>query len=394
MDYDNQTAVPSGVPPHVWNFIHQFIIGEANQNLDLRVPHIRPSIAKYVSFIIFMYSILIAVGVICNLAVFFHIMKYKLYNEPTYSFIINNVISDLVKCVFIVPISLYVLLIQNWILGELLCSFLPMLQDIPLHTTTLTFLLIFWDRYRYVRRPTKPRLPAFVCIVGTWLTSVCLVLPYPIYIMYVDLGKYLEAEQFYGVGLCTVNLVDDMNEYIRGIFIVMSSRGECDVISQYSRGSYRDHEAARARYEQYEPDLNVPKEKRTQKYLILMVVVYAISLCPLMILKLAKPLLPETYDNSGNFDLIYTISVWAGFMPTCSTPLFYAAWQMSRSSKERLRGYFRISNRKLQQSCETVMTGSGTPAPSRSKLCSDSMTQNIDEGYSDNNSFQQDYYSS
>lgn len=128
MDYDNQTAVPSGVPPHVWNFIHQFIIGEANQNLDLRVPHIRPSIAKYVSFIIFMYSILIAVGVICNLAVFFHIMKYKLYNEPTYSFIINNVISDLVKCVFIVPISLYVLLIQNWILGELLCSFLPMLQ--------------------------------------------------------------------------------------------------------------------------------------------------------------------------------------------------------------------------------------------------------------------------
>lgn len=72
-------------------------------------------------------------------------------------------------------------------------------QDIPLHTTTLTFLLIFWDRYRYVRRPTKPRLPAFVCIVGTWLTSVCLVLPYPIYIMYVDLGvsSYYKVNMFF-----------------------------------------------------------------------------------------------------------------------------------------------------------------------------------------------------
>jgi hypothetical protein len=57
-----------------------------------------------------------------------------------------------------------------------------------MHTTTLTFVLMAWDRLRFIRHPTKARMPAFVCIIGTWLASVCFVLPYPIYIIYIDLG--------------------------------------------------------------------------------------------------------------------------------------------------------------------------------------------------------------
>jgi hypothetical protein len=52
----------------------------------------------------------------------------------------------------------------------------------------LSFLLIAMDRYRYMADPTKPRMPSFVCSLGTWLLAVCIVLPYPIYITYLDLG--------------------------------------------------------------------------------------------------------------------------------------------------------------------------------------------------------------
>lgn len=109
-----------------------------------------------------------------------------------------------------------------------------------------------------------------------------------------------------------------------------SSRGDCDRVSQYSRGSYREYENGRTRYEIHEPDINVMREKRTQKYLVSMVTMYAICLCPLMILRLARLALVETYDNSGQFDLTYTIFVWVAFVPTCSTPLLFATWQMSR----------------------------------------------------------------
>lgn len=39
-----------------------------------------------------------------------------------------------------------------------------------------------------MKDPTKPRIPAFVCATGTWLFAVCIVLPYPIYITYLDMG--------------------------------------------------------------------------------------------------------------------------------------------------------------------------------------------------------------
>lgn len=125
---ENSTGPEVDFPPHVWAIIHEFLIGVQNPEADLRKPHVRQSVANIFPFIIFMYALLIGTGVISNIAIFIHIIRHKLYRDATYCFFINNVISDLMKCIIVLPISLYVLLIHNWILGELLCSFLPMLQ--------------------------------------------------------------------------------------------------------------------------------------------------------------------------------------------------------------------------------------------------------------------------
>lgn len=61
-------------------------------------------------------------------------------------------------------------------------------QDIPMHVSMLTYVLIAFDRFRYLQDPTKARIPAFVMATGSWLMALCIVLPYPIYTTYVDLG--------------------------------------------------------------------------------------------------------------------------------------------------------------------------------------------------------------
>ncbi|KAK9712919.1 hypothetical protein QE152_g24628 [Popillia japonica] len=113
-----------------------------------------------------------------------------------------------------------------------------------------------------------------------------------------------------------------------------SSRGECDSLSQHSRNSYRNsrtsYRESRLRHESHDTELDITKEKRTQKYLISMVSVYSICLCPLMVLRLARLALLETYDNSAHFDITYCMFVWIAFLPTCTTPLLFASWQMSR----------------------------------------------------------------
>ena len=142
MEAANATRNPfADLPPHVFDLIHQFLLGVANQRLDLQEAHMRPSVAKIYPFIVFMYSALVFVGVVANLAVVYHVVRHGLYKDPTYSFVINNAVSDVVKCVCVLPISLYVLLMQNWTLGELLCSFLPMLQVCHCPLSTIYYAL-------------------------------------------------------------------------------------------------------------------------------------------------------------------------------------------------------------------------------------------------------------
>ena len=50
----------------------------------------------------------------------------------------------------------------------------------------------------------------------------------------------------------------------------------------------------------------------------------------LLFFRVAKLALPETYENSGHYDITYTLFVWVAFLPTCTTPGLFASWRMSR----------------------------------------------------------------
>lgn len=124
----NSTKQDNDVPKDVWEIIHEFLLGINDPKLDLREPHIKVSLATVYPLVIFVYSILALAGLVSNLAALAHILYHKLYKDETYTFLLNNCVSDIVKGAVVIPLSLYVLLVQNWVLGELLCSVLPMLQ--------------------------------------------------------------------------------------------------------------------------------------------------------------------------------------------------------------------------------------------------------------------------
>ncbi|XP_012282999.1 prolactin-releasing peptide receptor [Orussus abietinus] len=378
-----------GIPKKWLETVAHYLTGFRNGTVDFSRPHLRSSVANVYPLFVVMYAALILAGTLMNLAMVYHVVKYRLYRDPTYAFLINIAVSDAIKCIFVLPISLAVLLVQNWVFGKFLCFFLPMLQDIPIHVSMMTYLLIAGDRLRLLSDPGKPRIPGFVCALGSWFFAVCIVLPYPIYTTYLDLETFTK-EHFQGIGICVVNLADDMQEYMRGLFIgtyvapltitayfyVKASRelqaqeGPLVVAMFEARGRDSRHGSRLSNdisdnregkresgteglgrlstaYDLYDAELDVRKERRTQKYLIFMVSVFAICLCPLTVLRLAKLVLIETYENSGHFDITFTLFVWLAFLPTMTTPGLYASWQMSRSAKERLRGYFRFSNRRV-----------------------------------------------
>ncbi|GAB0096355.1 G protein-coupled receptor, rhodopsin-like [Sergentomyia squamirostris] len=387
---DLETELAEEIPEHWLAAIAHYLLGFRNDTLDFTVPILKPVAVRFYPLFILQYGLLLLMGLLSNIAVIAYIMHYKLFRDVTHSFIVNLAFCHAVQCAVVLPITLMVLLIQNWIFGQFLCFFLPLLQDIPLHVAIITHLLIAWDRMRWLMDPLKARLPAFVCSCATWLAGMVIALPYPIYTTYLDLGLYLK--HFRGVGICAVNLVDDMQEYMRGLFVIMycapvtilsylyirtsrelrepdgpldvlmfearvdtrniqrSARVERDIFQSGGSGS-RSHQRS---YDLYDAELDVCREKRTQRFLGAMAAVHVICVCPLMIMRLARMTLVETYDNTTHFDLTYLMFVWMAFLPTAIMPWLYGSWVLSRPVKERLRGYFRLSSRRSNSSIPKV----------------------------------------
>lgn len=87
---------------------------------------------------------------------------------------------------------------------------------------------------------------------------------------------------------------------------------------------------SRRSYDLYEAEVDVDREKKTQQCLGSMAAVQVICISPLMVLRLARLVLEETYDNSGHFDLTFLMFVWIAFLPTVINPCIYATWVLSR----------------------------------------------------------------
>lgn len=88
-----------------------------------------------------------------------------------------------------------------------------------MYVTVLTHVVIAVDRYRLVVHPMKLRPPACLCVIGTWALAVCVVLPYALFIKFIDLEQVLNSKDFRGVGICWQNLERHTEEYIRAMFI-------------------------------------------------------------------------------------------------------------------------------------------------------------------------------
>ncbi len=356
-------------------------------------------------------------GLAGNFTMLIVIMKRRLWRDHTCFFLGNLALSDILKSGIVLPITLANLLIQNWIFGSFLCFFLPMMHSFPIHASMLNYMMIAVDRYRYIVHPMKSRVPAGLCAIAIWVVAVCVVLPYAMFIKYIDLGAIL-GDNFQGVGICWVNQEHNIEVYLRAMFValyclplaiiaflyirVSAEIKVCegsttvsmhidDTIHSASESSYQSritwstnlsehriepegasgesthHSRYTERYhtsqhdQENDDEIDMQKEKQTQKYMITMVMLFAMCWCPVNILILVTHFVYENEDNSGHFDITYLTFTFIGFLSTCINPILFASWRMSDRTKDRLRGYFRFSNRRRSSGHSDINTSHSRP---------------------------------
>lgn len=102
--------------------------GNSNETIELNSPSLRFTFEENYGVILAMFVIIVIMGTSLNALEIYFIVKNKFHKDATNVYFLNLAVTDIVKCIIVIPFSMLSLLFQNWILGEFLCYFLPMLQ--------------------------------------------------------------------------------------------------------------------------------------------------------------------------------------------------------------------------------------------------------------------------
>lgn len=117
------------IPEHLLMPIVHFVTGFQNlTDKELSEPILKPALSNiYVLFII-QYGALALIGIAANIYIIYYILHHKLYHDGTHAFMVNLCMCHMVQCAFVLPVTLMLILIQNWIFGQFMCYFVPLLQ--------------------------------------------------------------------------------------------------------------------------------------------------------------------------------------------------------------------------------------------------------------------------
>ncbi|CAL8327850.1 unnamed protein product [Arctogadus glacialis] len=113
-----------------------------------------PSSKSGTTFLILVYSTMIAVGIVGNSCLVFVIARQKEMHNVTNIFIANLSCSDILMCIFCLPVTLIYTLMDRWILGEALCKLTPFVQCVSVTVSVFSLVLIAMERYQLIIHPT------------------------------------------------------------------------------------------------------------------------------------------------------------------------------------------------------------------------------------------------
>lgn len=99
-----------------------------NSSVSIDAPYLRDTFADSYPLVVFAYLIIIGFGAVANSLEIYTILRRNLYDNATYVYLMNLALADLIKCLFVLPVSITTLLLENWIFGSFMCYFVPMLQ--------------------------------------------------------------------------------------------------------------------------------------------------------------------------------------------------------------------------------------------------------------------------
>ncbi|KAG9341134.1 hypothetical protein JZ751_019888 [Albula glossodonta] len=132
-------------------------------------------------FLAVSYGVVMLLGLLGNVCLICVIARQKEKANVTSILITNLSVSDILVCIFCLPITVVYTLMDHWVFGGVLCRLLPFVQCMSVTVSILSLVLIALERHQLILNPGgwKPTAPqAYMAVVLIWMLACFTSLPF------------------------------------------------------------------------------------------------------------------------------------------------------------------------------------------------------------------------
>ncbi|XP_039283398.1 uncharacterized protein LOC111057555 isoform X3 [Nilaparvata lugens] len=292
------TSLPNNfrVPDAYHDAVFNFLLGFRNGTVDFQRGHLRLSTSRFCNPLVFAYCALITAGLISALGLLHCLLKADA-PRPLFTWHFANLaVCDVFKCAVVLPVTLVNILYHNWRLGQIVCYLFPMMQSVLNHQFQGTGICGTTGKgkvYEYLRG-----IFVILCLLPLILS----------FKKFKKVDEQLQILELSRVDTSYVVKTPSSTKQSRWFECLESLESPSKIVIQRTF-------------------LDIRKERLSHKYFELMLISHAVSLVPLLCFRMYLIFTDQT--SLENHWIIFGITTWIAFLPTCTTSLLYASWQLS-----------------------------------------------------------------
>ncbi|XP_077467576.1 cholecystokinin receptor-like [Stigmatopora argus] len=135
---------------------------------------------------IVLYILIFLLSVFGNLLIIIVLVLNKRMRTVTNSFLLSLAISDLMMAIFCMPFTLIPNILEDFIFGAAMCKTVAYFMGLSVSISTFSLVAIAIERYSAICNPLKSRAwqtrsHAYRVIAATWVVSLLIMIPYPVF---------------------------------------------------------------------------------------------------------------------------------------------------------------------------------------------------------------------
>lgn len=275
-----------------------------------------------------LYAVIFFLGLFGNILVCYIVYSNKSMQTVTNLFITNLALSDIFLCILAVPFTPLYTFIGKWIFGRIICHLVPYAQATSVYVSTLTLTAIAVDRFFVILHPLRQRMKLSTCffiLLGIWIFSMLVTLPY---------GICMQVKTHGGYEVCEEDWPKDYLEKVFGCstLVLQFIIPFCIIAYCYLRISRRLNQRAKSKpgtKSARKEEADREKKRRTNRMLIAMVTIFGICWFPLNLINVIN----DFYAIPHYFHLLFFLTHSMAVSSTCYNPFLYA-WLNENFRKE------------------------------------------------------------